>query len=80
MKAKLNVTYTGKDKMSLHKQIGEGKLPDGRKCRLIQDNAGIHMQVYDKDKDGWKTYSVSYMDLSKSISDIIPEIEVLEKI
>lgn len=75
MEAKLNVTYTGENKLVLHKEIGEGKLPDGRKCRLIQTNAGIHMQVYGKDNKGWKTYSVSYMDLSKAISDVIPEIE-----
>ncbi len=27
------------------------------------------------DKHGWKMFSVSYMDLSKGISEIIPKIE-----
>ena len=72
MEAKIKVEYSGENKMFLHKELGKGNLPNGIECRLLQSNAGIHMQVYDKEKKNWKTYSVSYMDLSKGISEVIP--------
>ena len=54
-------------------------MPDGRECRLIQTNTGIHMEVYPKDKkDDWKTFSVSYLELSKTIVEEITKIEKLE--
>jgi len=72
----MKITYEGEGKLFLHKEIGKGNLPDGRKCRLIQTNAGIHMEVYPKDKKkDWKTFSVSYMELSKTIVDEIIKIE-----
>ena len=72
----MNVTYSGEGKMFLHQEIGKGQMPDGRDCRLIQTNAGIHMEIYPKDKKGdWKTFTVSYMDLSKAIVDEISKIE-----
>jgi len=75
----MNVTYQGEGKMFLHQEIGKGQMPDGRQCRLIQTNAGVHMQVYPKDeKEKWKIFSVSYMDLSKAIVDEIAKIEVAE--
>ena len=79
MKTQLEVKYTGKDKLYLHKEIGKGNLPDGRECRLIQTNSRIHMQVYGKSGKGWKDFTVSYMDLGKAISDIIPKIEKEKK-
>ena len=76
----MNVTYNGENKMCLHKQIGEGTTPNGRKCRLIQTNYGISMQVYNEgENNGWKSYGVSYMDLSKAIMSEIQKIESGEK-
>ena len=69
--AKLKVIYAGKNKLRLHKQIGEGKMPDGRKCRLIMDNHGVFMEVSNK-KDEWEHYWVSWMNLSEAIAHIIP--------
>ena len=71
----MKVKYEGKGKMFLHQEIGKGTLPDERKCRLIQNNVGIYMQVYDKNERNWKTFSVSYMDLSQAIVDEITKIE-----
>jgi len=71
-KAKLKVKYVGKNKLFLHEQIGEGILPDGRKCRLIMLNNAILMEVT-LGKDEWEHYSVNWMDLSEAISSIIPK-------
>ena len=60
----MKVSYDGDGKMFLHTKIGEGTMPDGRECKLVQTNQGIHMQVYSKEKNGgWKTFTVNYMDL-----------------
>ena len=74
METKLNVTYGGKDKMFLHTEVGKGKMPDGRECRLIQTNGGLHLQVTNKDQS-WQHFSVSWMDISKAISEVVPKIE-----
>ena len=68
----MRLTYDGEGKFFLHQQIGKCEMPDGRKCRLLQTNAGIHMQVDSKTKAGkWETFSLSYMELSKVIVDEI---------
>ena len=75
----MKVKYDGEGKMFLHQEIGKGQMPDGRECRFIQTNAGVHMQVYPKDKKGkWKTFSISYFELSKAIVDEILKIEKKE--
>lgn len=72
----MKVEYEGKGLMCLHQEIGKGQLPDGRKCRLIQTNSGIHMQVYSKDKkEEWETFTVSYKDLGEAIAEEIVKIE-----
>ena len=73
--SKLKVNYAGKNQLRLHKQIGEGELPDGRKCRLIMDNFGVFMEVK-LGKDEWEHYQVTWMDLSKAIVDIIPKEDI----
>lgn len=74
-KGEVEIKYLGEDKMFLHKQIGEGKLPDGRRCRIIMHDGGIVMQAYSKNGKGWKSYSISWMSLSKAIADTIPDFE-----
>ena len=69
-----------KGTMFLHKELGNGKMPDGRKVRLIQTNRGIHMQVYPIDKKetnkgNWDTYSLSYDELSQNMFQEIKKIE-----
>jgi hypothetical protein len=72
----MKVTYTGEGQLMLHQEIGRGNLPDGRECRLIQTNYGIHMQVYPKGKKNfWKTFTVSYFDLSAAMVEEIVKIE-----
>ena len=73
----MEVTQQKEGALFLHTEIGKGQMPDGRECRLIQTNAGIHMQVYTKGKNNgnWKTFSVPYMELSKAIVEEIKKIE-----
>lgn len=47
--------------------------------QINTNQLGIHMQVYGKSGKGWKDFTVSYMDLGKAISDIIPKIEKEKK-
>lgn len=80
MSKEMKVKYEGIGKMFLHKEIGEGQMPDGRRCRLIQTNQGIHMQVYSKkDKNEWKTFSINYLDLGEAIVKEIQKIEMKEE-
>lgn len=73
MESKINIKYSGEDRLFLHKEIGKGKLPDGRECRLIQTNSEILMSV--STKKGNRYFSINYMDLTKAFADIIPKIE-----
>lgn len=76
----MKVEYIGEGKMFLHQEVGKGTLPDGRECRLVMTNNGVHMVVYPKTKDSkWKTFSLSWMELSKAIVDEIEKIEEVRK-
>lgn len=76
---KLKVEYIGKDKLFLHREIGKGTMPDGRKCRLIMINSGVMMEVTNKSGKGWKHFAFDWMDLSEAIVDVIPKLEALLK-
>jgi len=76
LKANVEVEYLGENKMFLHKGLGEGQIEDGRKARLIMTNAGVVMQVTDKkDRNKWRSFSVTWDKLSRAIAEAVPKIE-----
>jgi len=73
----MKIKYESMNKLYSHNELGLGTLPDGRKCRLIQTDYGVLMQIYNEDnKNEWKTYSLSYMELSRVFVDEIVKSEV----
>ena len=75
----MKVEYIGENKFFLHQEVGKGTMPDGKECRLIMINPGLIFEVYDKDGKNWKSYSATWMEISKAIVDEILKLENAEK-
>jgi len=74
---KLKIEFTGKDIFMLHKELGKGN-HNGRDCRLLQTNKGLHFEI--KEKKGWKTYTATYDEISKTFARAVIQHEKEEGI